>query len=1051
MAKKLFHWGSRTTRLFLEGIAVLFGLVVLGILLLGWRLASGPVDISFANDYIEQGLYDPASGYRFEIGDVSLAWPDLRSPLTLELKAVSITDDKTTILTVDGVSLGLAGRALLTGQIAPVSIALTEPALRLIRDEKNNISLNLETRQQDPEELGNNVFQDILAALGPERDKSSPLSLLQNVEITNASMIVEDHTLGISWFLRQLDILLIREESGLLTTVSLDLPGGRDKAANIQAEAVYLFDQTGTWIDLHIQDFDPRIIARKVPDIELIAEQELYLNGDISLQLDSDMTLRDIRVSLLAKEGQLTIDSLYDAPLPYDEITLKARYDLTRGLAEIETFSILAQDVLAKISGTSSVNEEMADARLTLEIPNLPQSEIAHFWPDKVEQASLRTWLVDNLSEGALTDVIMNAGIAAAKNPETGWGGALNALSASFNIDNMTVDYRAPLTPARNVTGPGSYSYETDTLEIGVDSATVGVLNVSGGAVSISKVAGEGVGEASILLDIDGPLPAVFDYIALEPIGMTGSELGLDTGNIKGNADFEVSVKFPTLRDLPADEVNVDVAGTLKKLVLPDVVKSFDLSGEALSIAVGDGLASLKGNGMLEGRPVTFSWQQYLESKGKPFSSQIVASLNADSGLRQELGIDLSDWLEGSLPVDVTYTEYGNGKAEALVSADLKPAILKVTPFDYRKPAGVGGKARATTKLNNGLVEEISGLTVETPALKLEKGQLLFENIKGSSELKRGEIPHFILKESDFALQFEQKTNGTLQIAAKGAFLDARPFLNRDKKDRNSSYSGPPLVVTLDVGRMRTEDTRLISDTKLFLKLNRVGMLDHIEMDAFAGKGAIYLRLKPDDTGRMALRFEADDAGATLRSFGIYENVVGGKIVIYGEAASPETNRLLNGVMQISDFRIKDAPILAQLLGATSPTGLPQLLSGEGLSFARLESGFDWYMRPEGDLYILKDGRTSGSSLGLTFEGAIDKAKNMVDVSGQVVPMAEINRFIGHIPIIGAILSGGDNSAIFAATYSISGPAEELTVFVNPLAVLTPGIIRKILFEDGLN
>ena len=46
------------------------------------------------------------------------------------------------------------------------------------------------------------------------------------------------------------------------------------------------------------------------------------------------------------------------------------------------------------------------------------------------------------------------------------------------------------------------------------------------------------------------------------------------------------------------------------------------------------------------------------------------------------------------------------------------------------------------------------------------------------------------------------------------------------------------------------------------------------------------------------------------------------------------------------------------------------------------------------------------------------------------------------------MLSGGSEGGIFAATYTIKGPQDDPNVAVNPLSMLTPGIIRRILFEE---
>jgi hypothetical protein len=138
--------------------------------------------------------------------------------------------------------------------------------------------------------------------------------------------------------------------------------------------------------------------------------------------------------------------------------------------------------------------------------------------------------------------------------------------------------------------------------------------------------------------------------------------------------------------------------------------------------------------------------------------------------------------------------------------------------------------------------------------------------------------------------------------------------------------------------------------------------------------------------------------------------------------------------------------VLARLVNAISLTGLPELLGGEGMSFSRLEADFEWQIRPQGDLYSFDNGRTSGSSLGLTFAGQIDRASGQTDVSGTIVPVTMVNQLVNNIPLIGDILAGGKNGALIAATYKIEGPSDDPDVAVNPLSVLAPGILRTIFF-----
>jgi hypothetical protein len=159
------------------------------------------------------------------------------------------------------------------------------------------------------------------------------------------------------------------------------------------------------------------------------------------------------------------------------------------------------------------------------------------------------------------------------------------------------------------------------------------------------------------------------------------------------------------------------------------------------------------------------------------------------------------------------------------------------------------------------------------------------------------------------------------------------------------------------------------------------------------------------------------------------------------------------GTVQMANFILKDAPALARLLNAMSLSGLGELLSGNGIAFKKLRTGFVWMDRgPPADeksvrFVKLKGGQTSGASLGLTVEGNYDYLNGIYDLNGTIVPVSDLNKLLSFIPIVGNVLTA-NGEGVFAATYTIKGPKEEPTVTVNPLAALAPGVLRKIFFQN---
>ena len=194
------------------------------------------------------------------------------------------------------------------------------------------------------------------------------------------------------------------------------------------------------------------------------------------------------------------------------------------------------------------------------------------------------------------------------------------------------------------------------------------------------------------------------------------------------------------------------------------------------------------------------------------------------------------------------------------------------------------------------------------------------------------------------------------------------------------------------------------------------------------------------------LVFNSDDVGATLKAFGYYKNMVGGDLLVRGVPPENVYRGKLNGLATISNFRVVDAPVLARLLNAMSLTGILQLLGNDGVDFTRLKANFIWEQRYGGAMLTILDGKTAGSAMGLTFQGTIDEAKDAVNIKGTVVPVSMVNDLVSSLPLIGDIITGG-GGAVFAATYTITGPTEDPKTSVNPLAVLAPGFLRKLFFE----
>ncbi len=191
---------------------------------------------------------------------------------------------------------------------------------------------------------------------------------------------------------------------------------------------------------------------------------------------------------------------------------------------------------------------------------------------------------------------------------------------------------------------------------------------------------------------------------------------------------------------------------------------------------------------------------------------------------------------------------------------------------------------------------------------------------------------------------------------------------------------------------------------------------------------------------RRTLTATVANAGELLAGLDILKRMQGGRLTVSGSYDDTVSDHSLDGSVEITDFRIRDAPILARLLQAMTLYGLVDAVKGPGLAFSRLVAPF----RLTEDTLSLTDARAFSSSLGLTVRGTVDLDTQQVALDGTIVPAYFFNTLLGHIPLVGRLFSPEQGGGLFAASYAVRGPLDNPDVTVNPLSALTPGFLRGV-------
>ncbi|MBN8520781.1 MAG: AsmA-like C-terminal domain-containing protein [Alphaproteobacteria bacterium] len=1059
------HISARALFLMMEALGLLILVLFVGAGFILWRIGQGPVDLNFAKPYIQQAFSEADERYHIQLDRVFLSRDQNKGPVTLSIDDLTLIrrDTQTPVLNINEVDVSFSYLHLFLGKIRPISVIFQSPSILLVKTEqgiefalRNSEAKSPVTVSSAPARALPEQIALLVSWLEDSSQRIGLLKTLKTFEIRNAGVLLRDMTQRVSWYITDFDVMLRDTPEAVSAYMSVSMSQKEKAKADMRVYLTYRRDQKDFAFSANIDQFNPIILTKFFPQSFSLGATEMTVTGQIGAVLDQNMALQSASVNVTVPEGTIDYPQEFTQPLPLKDVALQTTFTSLNKTLTLEKFKATIADIPVEGTGKLMITPEGLSAPIVFKtVGDITPEKIAPVFPNSERDGEAAKWVLELMTGGVYRDVVFSSDLLLTRqkrdNAPDEWVFGSDNTKLAFAFEGVDVLYHDTLTPAKNCQGSGVLDVTADKLTI-EGSADIGDIQGQNAKLEFTDIMVRGGGNAIITFDAQGSLASAFEYISLRPISM-GDQLGVDGKNAKGNIEMSARLEFPTIKDAPREAFKVNAKATLTNVTLPGVVETMTLTGGPLTLDVQDGSFRVAGSGQLDGRDITLDWHEFFDPAGHPYLSKVTASVSADQAMRHKFGVMLDDYFSGSLPADITYTTFADKKSELFLTGNLKPLSLHIRPFQYQKPEEVEGTVTLKAFLDKGVLKSIDDLSIKAPDFIIDRADLTFAPMRGkSAELSGGTLPSVIIGRTQVKADFTVNEKNLLKLSANGVVFDAAPFMKgnpAEKTDSATPNTQTPLTmnISLAVDKMLTGEDLSVGATKLYIETDIDGDMTRLEMDSVAGAGDIYLRFKPDQTGKRTFRLEADDAGATLLAFDLYDQVRGGTILVYGEPQGQEVRGDIWGTARMENFTIVKAPALAKLLSIMSLSGLGETLNNQGLSFAKLETQFEWQFRPEGNLLIVKDGRTSGSSIGLTFDGVFDRGANTTDLRGTIIPMTEINSFLKNIPIVGDILTGGNG--LIAATYTMKGPSKEPNVMVNPLSILTPGFLRTILFEGG--
>ncbi len=1007
----------------LHGLAGALGALLVVLALTVWRLSGGPISLSFLSEHLAAALSGEAEGYSIRFEDTVLAlgaWP---RALDLRLDRVRILDDEGRVLmTAPEVSVGLSMARLMAGVIAPVRLEAVRPLLRIRRDAAGAITIG----SPDADPAGSEGWAQLLADLGPRPDPDRPLARLDVVAVGDGTVLVEDARLGISWRAEHVDINVQRVTDQVRIVAAASLPFG-EPDTHLDGVIVATRDDPRLAATLRFGGLRPDRIAQLSPELDVLAGFALAAGATLDLEFELDGGIVGAAFELWSGPGTVNPGGLYPEPKPITALALDGHLTERLGDLVIDSFALDLGD--GELEGTASITGLGADEQLAVALTarELPASVIVDYWPPELG-ANVREWLAANLPEGIVTTgtLGLKAPLAAVGRDDS----PLHALVVDLDVRAARLVWLAGMPAVEGASGRvriGDFALAVDGL-----AGTSGGLALTDGRVSLPAL--DGAAGLTIETGVAGPLSVALALAGRPELGLAGTEAMLK-GDIEALAEGTLAVALPRLTGIKRQDVGVTIAARLTRVTWPEVVPGAAIDDGTLDVTVEAGRARATGMVSFAGTPMAVTWDADVAGGG---GARTTVRGTIDDAMRARLGLDLGDALTGLVEAALEIDE--TAARRFALDVDLANASVRLDAVDWTKPAGEPGHVTARWAGASGDGLALDQLVIEGGGLSFD-GAATFDGAGGLAKL---EATRVVLGANDLAGTVTRREDGGFDAIVSATSIDLSPYMERMTASREEQ-SLPAFRLDGTIAALYLRPDLALADVTV--------RADHGDERwrslAFHGtlpNGApLTISIGPVE-GRRTFNLAAGDAGDALRLFDVFDDASGGTLEIAAQIDDGDAERPATGHLVMTDFTVKNAPILGKLLSLGSFTGMLAMLDGGGIPFTRANVPFV----KRGAVVTIGGARAWGGAIGLNAEGLIDLDQDTLDLRGTLVPAYSVNSVLGYVPVLGDLLIGGEGEGLFAATYAIKGPRDDPQVLVNPLATLAPGFLREIFeFEAG--
>lgn len=389
---------------------------------------------------------------------------------------------------------------------------------------------------------------------------------------------------------------------------------------------------------------------------------------------------------------------------------------------------------------------------------------------------------------------------------------------------------------------------------------------------------------------------------------------------------------------------------------------------------------------------------------------------------------------ENSFEKYVTKFEEKNKKK--LINLDLNfSEALQIPIINYKKDNKEVSNIKTKIVIDNNI------FNVDEFSFKENKNIISIKKLKLKKNLSFNTLQKIDIKTSNLKNEINNEFSVKIgkKIEIKGKKYDATnlvKLLKKDEKENSFKNLNKKIQINFD---------QISNPFDPIFKFNLIGEINKGKFIKISSKGEfsegkyLDITLQKSKKGRKKyVEIYSDHPKFLLSQNKFFNGLVDGKLLF---TSIFDDNESLSN-LSLEEFKVANAPGLVKLLSLADLGGMADMVSGEGLSFDKMELKFS----TDKNLLKLNELYAIGPSISILMDGFVDKKTKVVSLRGTMIPAKNLNKILSKIPVLGEILIPKEvGEGLFGVSFKMKGEPGKIKTTVNPLRSITPRFIQRAL------